>query len=158
MVKSSSGKTNMRSFTVSNVTKHGGCSTKYNAGRFISRTPAGAAKKAFNQFCRQKNIKGVCTLFVTVKETTQESKHKEFTYKCSRQKLAKAVIRTVKKDGVEKKFKIEYNVVCKKAKRPSKKEVMREVESLDTSKRFDYVSLSRTNIANILAVRDLLKG
>ncbi len=46
----------------------------------------------------------------------------------------------------------------KKAKRPSKKEVMREVESLDTSNRFDYVSLSRTNIANILAVRDLLKG
>ena len=50
------------------------------------------------------------------------------------------------------------NEETKKAKRPSKKEVMREVESLDTSKRFDYVSLSRTNIANILAVRDLLKG
>jgi len=46
----------------------------------------------------------------------------------------------------------------KKAKRPSKKEVMREVETLDTNKRFDYVSLGRTNIANILAVRDLLKG
>ena len=47
---------------------------------------------------------------------------------------------------------------AKKTKRPSKKEVMREVETLDTNKRFDYVSLGRTNIANILAVRDLLKG
>ena len=46
----------------------------------------------------------------------------------------------------------------KKAKAPSKKELMREVESLDTSKRFDYTSLARTNIANIMAVRDLLKG
>ena len=50
------------------------------------------------------------------------------------------------------------NEETKKAKRPSKKEVMREVESLDTSKRFDYTSLARTNIANIMAVRDLLKG
>ena len=46
----------------------------------------------------------------------------------------------------------------KKAKAPSKKELMREVESLDPSKRFDYTSLARTNIANIMAVRDLLKG
>ena len=46
----------------------------------------------------------------------------------------------------------------KKAKAPSKKELMREVESLDTSKRFDYTSLARTNIAKIMAVRDLLKG
>jgi|TARA_B100001250_G_scaffold346286_1_gene316066 hypothetical protein len=46
----------------------------------------------------------------------------------------------------------------KKAKTPSKKELMREVEQLDSKGLFDITSLSRTNIANIMAVRDLLKG
>ena len=46
----------------------------------------------------------------------------------------------------------------KKAKTPSKKELMREVEQLDNEGLFDYTSLARTNIANIMAVRELLKG
>ena len=46
----------------------------------------------------------------------------------------------------------------KKAKAPSKMELMREIENLDTNKVFDLVSLSRTNIANIIAIRELLKG
>ena len=46
----------------------------------------------------------------------------------------------------------------KKAKAPSKKELMREIEQLDSKGLFDITSLSRTNIANIMAVRDLLKG
>ena len=46
----------------------------------------------------------------------------------------------------------------KKAKTPAKKELMREVEQLDSKGLFDITSLSRTNIANIMAVRDLLKG
>ena len=46
----------------------------------------------------------------------------------------------------------------KKAKAPSKTELMREIENLDTNKVFDLVSLSRTNIANIIAIRELLKG
>ena len=81
MVVSSSGKKNMRSFSVTSVRKHGDCKTKFHAGRFISRTPVSAAKKAFNQFCRQKKIRGVCTLNVSVQETTQGSKGKQFTYK-----------------------------------------------------------------------------
>ena len=46
----------------------------------------------------------------------------------------------------------------KKANNTSKKELMREVEQLDSKGLFDITSLSRTNIANIMAVRDLLKG
>jgi hypothetical protein len=45
-----------------------------------------------------------------------------------------------------------------KAKAPSKKELMREIESLDTKKVFDYVSLGRTNIANIKAIAVMLRG
>ena len=45
-----------------------------------------------------------------------------------------------------------------KKKAPSKKELMREIESLDKNGVFDLVSLARTNIANIKAIRELLKS
>jgi len=45
-----------------------------------------------------------------------------------------------------------------KKKAPSKKELMREIETLDKNKVFDYVSLGRTNIANIKAIAELLKA
>ena len=45
-----------------------------------------------------------------------------------------------------------------KKKAPSKKELMREIETLDKNKVFDYVSLNRTNIANIKAIAELLKA
>ena len=44
----------------------------------------------------------------------------------------------------------------KKKKAPSKKELMREIENLDKNKMFDLVSLNRTNIANIQAIKELL--
>ena len=50
------------------------------------------------------------------------------------------------------------NEETKKAKAPSKKELMRDIENLDTNKIFDLVSLSRTNIANIKAIAELLKA
>lgn len=46
----------------------------------------------------------------------------------------------------------------KKIKAPSKKELMRTIESLDKDKVFDLVSLNRTNIANIKAIANLLQG
>ena len=45
-----------------------------------------------------------------------------------------------------------------KRKAPSKKELMRTIESLDKDKVFDLVSLNRTNIANIKAIANLLQG
>ena len=105
MVKSSSGKVGLRSFSVLNVGKHGGCKTKFNAGRYLGRNPVSAAKKAFNNFCRQKKIRGVCTLIVTVKETTQGSKNKEFSYKLHRKKLAKPMVML---EGTKNEFVIEY--------------------------------------------------
>ena len=43
MVKSASGKMNMRSFEVVEASKHGGCKTKSKPGRYVKRTPYGAA-------------------------------------------------------------------------------------------------------------------
>ena len=39
----------------------------------ILQTPVSAALKAFNQLCRVKKIRGVCTSTVTVQETTRGS-------------------------------------------------------------------------------------
>lgn len=105
MVKSSSGKSGFRSFTVINATKGGSCKTKYGSGGlYKSRTPVSAAKKAFNELCRTKRIRGVCTLFITVKETTRNSKHKEFVYKIKRNKLKNPILLT----GAKGTYTIEY--------------------------------------------------
>ena len=93
MVKKVDGRTGYRSFTVVKVGKHGSCKTKGKGGRLINKTPSGAAKKAFNEYCRTKRIKGVCALIITLKETTQGSSGKVFTYKLNRIKLPKPIIR-----------------------------------------------------------------
>jgi hypothetical protein len=110
MVKSSSGKTNMRSFIVMGVTRQGGCDTKFKKGRFVGRNPVGAARKAFNGFCRVKRIRGICTLTVTVQETTVGSAKKSFTYKLHRKKLKTP---KVMMEGTDKEYVIEYGVTAK---------------------------------------------
>tara|TARA_Y100000768_G_C23827392_1_gene609608 strand:- start:296 stop:451 length:156 start_codon:yes stop_codon:yes gene_type:complete len=46
----------------------------------------------------------------------------------------------------------------KKEKRPTKKGLLNEIEKLDTEKRFNYLSLTRTNIDNLIVILALLKG
>ena len=49
MVKSSSGKEGLRSFRTVEVSKHGGCKTKFKSdSRYLNKTPVQAAQKAFN--------------------------------------------------------------------------------------------------------------
>ena len=45
-----------------------------------------------------------------------------------------------------------------KAKRPTKKGLIGEIEKLDTNKEFNLVSLTRTNIDNLIVIRNMLKG
>lgn len=96
----------MRTFTVTEAGKHGSCPTKFTGGRYTSKTAQGAALKAFNQLCRVKKIRGVCTLLVTVKETTRGSDGKSFTYKCKRSKLDKPLVMM---KGTPKEYKIKYS-------------------------------------------------
>lgn len=88
-----------RSFTIVSVTTHTGhVKGKENlGGRFVSRTPAGAARKAAGQICRSSKIKGQCTLNIKLRETTRGSKGKEYTYSVKR--VRDPV--TVERDGVE---------------------------------------------------------
>ena len=110
MVKSSSGKAGYRSFTVVDASKFGGCRTKFKAGKYVSKAPVGAARKAFTSFCRLKRIRGVCTLFVTLRETTKGSAGKMYTYKLNRRRLKEPVIRF---EGTPKEYVVEYTSVAK---------------------------------------------
>ena len=111
MVKSTSGKkTGLRSFSVMDVGKHGGCKTKFNAGRYLNKNPVGAARKAFTEFCRTKRIKGVCTLIITVRETTSGSNGKLYSYKLNRRKLKEPIILQEGKTG---EYVVEYSSTAK---------------------------------------------
>ena len=107
------GKEGYRSFTVINVAKHGGCKTKFRAGRYINKTPQGAAKKAFSEFCRTKRIRGKCTLNVVVQETTTGSSKKTFAYHLQRNRLTKPMIM---QEGTDNEYVIEYKTVARSIK------------------------------------------
>lgn len=84
-----------RTFTVHDARRSDGCETKFAnkdyTGVYVSRSPAGAASKAFTQLCGVKDIKGQCSLFVSVRETTQGSAKKVFMYKINRVKLKEPI-------------------------------------------------------------------
>lgn len=79
-----------RSFTINDARHTDGCPTKFSSkgytGEFASSSPAGAASKAASGLCRVKRIKGKCSIFVSVRETTQGSKKKVYKYKVTRSK------------------------------------------------------------------------
>jgi hypothetical protein len=111
MVKNASGKQGYRSFTVLEVGKHGGCKTKFGGGgKYVSKNPGSAVKKAFRELCRIKRIRGVCTLVVTIRETTQGSKKKVYSYKCQRKKLPQPKIMM---EGTNNEYVIEYKMEAK---------------------------------------------
>ena len=53
---------------------------------------------------------------------------------------------------------MELSNKIKKERKPSKKLLIGEIEKLDTEKRFNLLSLTRTNIDNLIVIRNLLKG
>jgi hypothetical protein len=62
-------------------------------GRFVSTSPSGAAKKACTQICRASNVKGQCSLTITLRKTTRGGNHKEYVYKVNRVKDPVTVMR-----------------------------------------------------------------
>ena len=109
------GNRQLRSFAVVGVQKEDGCATKYNVeSRLVSANPRSAAQKAFSRLCNLKRVRGKCTLFVTVEDTTRgHSKHgKKYTYKVDRKKLAKPIIL---QKGTNSEYKIKYAVSARKS-------------------------------------------
>jgi hypothetical protein len=81
-----------RSFTVTSI-KKSGRSIKTDGGRYISKAPSSAAKKAFSQYYRQHKTKGAFSLEIHIKETTQNSSGKVFKYRVSKVKDPKDISR-----------------------------------------------------------------
>jgi len=77
-----------RSFTINNAYHVDGCPTKFShkdyTGRFIKISAQRAASAALSQLCRVKRIKGQCTLYIEMRETTQGSSGKLYAYHCKR--------------------------------------------------------------------------
>lgn len=77
-----------RSFTINNAYHVDGCPTKFShkdyTGRFIARDAQRAASKALSELCRVKRIRGQCTLYIEMRETTQGSKNGLYAYHCKR--------------------------------------------------------------------------
>jgi hypothetical protein len=80
-----------RSFTIVDAAGRNGCPTKFSrgdySGRYISKSPSSAASKALTELCSSKRIKGQCTLYIAVQETTAGSNKKIFYYHAKRIKL-----------------------------------------------------------------------
>jgi hypothetical protein len=72
-----------RSFTVEALYKSGS-KLRTSGGRYISTTPAGAAKKAFSQYYRHHKKSGRFSLEVHIRETTSGSSHKIFKYRVTK--------------------------------------------------------------------------
>lgn len=71
------------------------------SGRYISKTPVGAAKKVATKVCSKSKIKGQCTLIIYIREITRDGRAKEYSYKIKR--IMNPV--TISKDGKDITFK-----------------------------------------------------
>ena len=91
-----------RSFTINNAYHVDGCPTKFShkdyTGRFLKISAQRAASEALSDLCRVKNIKGQCTLYIEMRETTQGSSGKLYAYHAKRVHL-KTPIEYTSPDG-----------------------------------------------------------
>jgi hypothetical protein len=95
----------MRSFTIESIKRTDGKSVNYKDGRFVSETPVASAKKVFTKAYHHLKSTGALSLVVKIRETTQGSLKKEYTYK---------VRRVAEKTEVERDGKmIQYNFITK---------------------------------------------
>ena len=73
---------NKRRFTCKNMRGH-----KCSKGTYIGSNPLQAAKKAFSAYCRRRSRGEKCVAHFTIRETTQGSKKKSYSYNGMRQIL-----------------------------------------------------------------------
>lgn len=100
-----------RSFTVVSVqSRTYRIGKNETGGRFISKNPASAARKAVNGICRRMNLTS-CSMTIRVMETTRGSNNKVYGYNVKRVKSPMMVER----DGVFIEYK--YNTISKALKK-----------------------------------------
>ncbi len=94
-----------RSFKIVSITR-AGKKINLTGGRYISQTPAGAARKMFSHAVRTLKSCGKCTLVITLIETTTNSSHKIYVYKIS--KISNHV--EIEKDGQNIRYKFKTHL------------------------------------------------
>jgi len=100
---------NKRSFKIININSYIKSVNKRIGGRYISQRPYNAGLKAFNHILRD-ITDDIINLKITIKETTQNSKNKEFTYDLTRYKTFRPTII----DKGEKSIYFQYKTTSKK--------------------------------------------
>ena len=73
-----------RSFTILSVEKLDGGKINFTGGRYISHTPGASVKKMFSKII-QSNKKTPRSLKIHLRETTQDSAKKEYSYKVTKE-------------------------------------------------------------------------
>ena len=118
-----------RNFKIVDLVNKDGCKSKFNVdGRYTapaSGGPVDAARKAFNEHCRVKNIRGQCTFYVTIVESTLGSSDKKYSYMFKRTKLSEP--RTITLNGTSVTY--EYSTVGNKVDKVPVKCLSKKVKS-----------------------------
>jgi hypothetical protein len=78
----------MREFSIISVAQHQKARPTYQKISVTSKTPAGAAKKAFQKVCKKKENERGCSGVISIREKDTD---KEFKYKISRKRVNKKV-------------------------------------------------------------------
>ena len=129
-----------RTFTIHDARHSDGCATKFAnkdyTGVYVSRSHGAAASKAFTQLCGVKDIKGQCSLYISMRETTQGSAKKIFHYKVTRVKLAKPVELAGRKIEYMNKIKKAKSMpACKQSRKSSGRKASRSMKASKGSKK-----------------------
>ena len=78
----------MGTFKVVRLTRSNGCDISFKSGRYTG-TPEGAAKKALSVNCNRKKIRGKCTFYIVLQNTTQDSSVRGRLYEYKVQRVLK---------------------------------------------------------------------
>lgn len=126
----------LRSFTINNAYHVDGCPTKFShkdyTGRILSKHPMRAASKTLTRLCHVKKIRGQCTLYIELRETTAGSSGKLYSYHCKRFRLKNPIQLNNKT--------IYYMNKCKKVDIPKEKCVKSHKSS---GRKRSYLKLSK---------------
>ena len=157
MVRKSSTGVEKRTFILEDAVDHKGCRDKVlpkgYIGNYLGSTPMQAARKALTKICQLTNIKGRCSYYIVLRETTQGSSKKVFIYKVRREKLDepgpfgneyKSVAKSVKSFPGCKTDKSKISV-SKTIDKSPKKRVKHSVSRKRLSVRKSQLSLKRKN-------------
>jgi hypothetical protein len=107
-------------------------------GRYVSKTPSSAARKAATKLFKKASNSGKITF--CLRETTVDSKKKEFHYVATRVKLAKPLVRVINGVEIVNRFKTEVKAVKDKkttkprSPKPAKKTAKKSAKSAKSPK------------------------